>query len=103
MRLTKLICTLGPTSADRVDELVATGMDVARVNFSHGSDESRRAAVEAVRRAAEKAGRAIGVLADLSGPKIRLGELVKRKTLMFNGYGEHVAQMYEGMDLRKFY
>jgi sulfoxide reductase catalytic subunit YedY len=33
----------------------------------------------------------------------RLGELVKRKTLMFNGYGEHVAQMYEGMDLRKFY
>ena len=86
MRLTKLICTLGPTSADRVDELVAAGMDVARVNFSHGSDESRRAAVEAVRRAAEKAGRAIGVLADLSGPKIRLGELVNGAVTLERGH-----------------
>ena len=75
MRRTKLVCTIGPATIDRVDELVATGMDVARVNFSHGTAEQHASAVERVRAAADAAGRTVAVLADLSGPKIRLGDL----------------------------
>jgi len=75
-RRTKLVCTIGPATARRVPELVAAGMDVARLNFSHGTPASRDAGAEAVRQAATEAGRPVAVLADLSGPKIRLGELV---------------------------
>ena len=72
-RRTKLVCTIGPASVDRVDELVAAGMDVARVNFSHGTPERHARSVERVRAAADA--RPVAVLADLSGPKIRLGDL----------------------------
>ena len=75
MRATKLVCTIGPATIDRVPDLVAAGMDVARVNFSHGSHEEHARAVERVRVAARQAGRPVAVLADLAGPKIRLGEL----------------------------
>ncbi|MDQ4034887.1 MAG: pyruvate kinase [Chloroflexota bacterium] len=70
---TKLVCTIGPASADRVGELVAAGMDVARLNFSHGTDASRVAAAGAVREAGN--GR-VALMVDLPGPKIRLGALV---------------------------
>lgn len=69
------MCTLGPASAARVGELVDAGMDVARINFSHGTPADHAELVRAVRRASEEAGRPVGVLADLSGPKVRLGEL----------------------------
>jgi pyruvate kinase len=75
LRRTKLICTIGPASADRAAELVAAGMDVARINFSHGTEASHAAGVRAVRTAAFAAQRPVAVLADLAGPKIRLGEL----------------------------
>jgi pyruvate kinase len=75
LRRTKLVCTIGPASVERTDELVAAGMDVARVNFSHGEPEEHAHAVELVRRAAGAAGRALAVMTDLSGPKIRLGAL----------------------------
>ena len=75
MRRTKLVCTIGPATASRVDELVAAGMDVARLNFSHGTPDSLARAAGAVRSAAEAAGRTVALLADLSGPKIRLGEV----------------------------
>jgi pyruvate kinase len=75
VRATKLVCTLGPASEQRVGELVAAGMDVARINCSHGTREDHDRMVRAVRHAAGEAGRAVGVLADLSGPKVRLGEL----------------------------
>lgn len=76
-RRAKLVCTLGPATStpERVRALVGAGMDVARVNFSHGSLEEHAAALRQVRDAAEAAGRMVGVLADLSGPKVRLGEL----------------------------
>jgi pyruvate kinase len=74
-RRTKLVCTLGPASTARVGELAAAGMDVARINFSHGTPASRTASADAVRRAAAQVGRPIPILADLAGPKIRLGEL----------------------------
>jgi pyruvate kinase len=74
-RGTKLICTIGPATAPRVRELVAAGMDVARLNFSHGTAASRTAAARAVRTASATADRPVGILADLAGPKIRLGPL----------------------------
>jgi pyruvate kinase len=76
-RRAKLVCTLGPatSTAEAVRALVAAGMDVARVNFSHGTHDEHETAIREVRRAAADAGRVVAALADLSGPKVRLGEL----------------------------
>ena len=74
-RLTRLICTIGPASVGLIDELVAAGLDVARLNLSHGSDDERRVAVASIRRAAEAVGRTVAILADLPGPKVRLGRI----------------------------
>src|SRR5687768_13686732 len=74
-RRTKLICTIGPATATRVDALAAAGMDVARVNFSHGTAAEHAAAARAVTRAAAAEQRPLALLTDLAGPKIRLGEL----------------------------
>ena len=77
MRRTKIIATLGPASGSDVviSELIAAGVDVFRLNFSHGTHESHAAAIERVRRAAQSAGRIVALLQDLSGPKIRTGRL----------------------------
>jgi pyruvate kinase len=75
MRATKLVCTLGPASEERVADLIGVGMDVARINCSHGQREDHDRLLAAVRAAAGRAGAPIGVMADLSGPKIRLGDL----------------------------
>lgn len=76
-RRAKIVCTLGPasSSAERIRLLVDTGLDVARLNLSHGTHEDHRQAYLRVRRASDETGRAVGVLADLQGPKIRLGPL----------------------------
>ena len=84
-RRTKLVCTIGPASIDRVDELVAAGMDVARVNFSHGTPERHARSAERVRAAAIAAERSVAVLADLSGPKIRLGDLDEEEAELVPG------------------
>jgi pyruvate kinase len=74
-RRVKIVCTMGPATAspERMLGLVEAGMDVARMNFSHGSHEDHQQIYELVRTSAEQAGRAVAVLADLQGPKIRLG------------------------------
>lgn len=74
-RRTKIVCTIGPATAspDRIKELVQAGMDVARLNFSHGSQDDHKRVYEMVRQTADAEGRAVGILADLQGPKIRLG------------------------------
>jgi pyruvate kinase len=74
-RRVKIVCTMGPASAspERIRGLVEAGMDVARLNFSHGSHEDHQKMYELVREAANECGRAVAVLADLQGPKIRLG------------------------------
>ncbi|MGQ0575360.1 MAG: pyruvate kinase [Pseudonocardia sp.] len=74
-RRTKIVCTIGPATAspDRIRELVTAGMDVARLNFSHGNRDDHKRVYEMVRGAADAEGRAVGILADLQGPKIRLG------------------------------
>ena len=74
-RRTKIVCTLGPatSSPEQVNALVEAGMDVARLNFSHGAHEDHATAYRLVREASDRTGRAVAVLADLQGPKIRLG------------------------------
>lgn len=67
------MCTLGPASRERVGELIAAGMDVARLNFSHGSTAEHQQAARQVREVAQANGHIIGILADLPGPKVRLG------------------------------
>jgi pyruvate kinase len=77
MRRTKIIATLGPASADQsvIADLVAAGVDVFRLNFSHGTHDTHRAMFEAVRAACASAARHTAILQDLSGPKIRTGTL----------------------------
>jgi pyruvate kinase len=77
-RRAKIVCTLGPATAaaDRIRGLVEAGMDVARLNFSHGTHADHETVYHLVREAAGSTGRAVGVLADLQGPKIRLGRFV---------------------------
>ncbi len=74
-RRAKVVCTLGPASntVEGVQALVDSGMDVARLNLSHGTHDSHAELHSHVRRAGDIAGKAVGVLADLQGPKIRLG------------------------------
>jgi pyruvate kinase len=77
MRKAKIICTMGPASREEptLGRLVEAGMDVARLNFSHGTHDDHLRALTAVRKAAERAGRPVGVLLDLQGPKIRVGKI----------------------------
>ena len=74
-RRAKIVCTLGPAthSYEGVRALVYAGMDVARLNFSHGAYEQHAEAYRWVRQASDESGRGVGVLVDLQGPKIRLG------------------------------
>ncbi|MFC8921760.1 pyruvate kinase [Cellulosimicrobium sp. NPDC057127] len=75
MRRAKIVCTIGPAteSPEQLRALVDAGMDVARINRSHGSAEEHEAVYHGVRAAAEASGRSVAVLVDLQGPKIRLG------------------------------
>ena len=68
-RSTKIVATLGPASGnpERMRELVAAGVDVVRINFSHGTADDHRQRVDALRAAAHTAGRTVGVMADLQG------------------------------------
>ena len=74
-RRTKIVCTLGPACAGEVlDKLVAAGMNVARLNFSHGTLEEHASWIRRVRALSEAHGRPLAVLQDLAGPKLRIGE-----------------------------
>lgn len=77
MLRTKIVCTIGPatSSPEAIEGLVKGGLDMARINMSHGSHEHHRAAVGLIRDAARRAGRPVPILVDLSGPKIRVGDL----------------------------
>ena len=77
MRKAKIICTMGPACREEpvLSRLVEAGMDVARLNFSHGTHEDHLRALGNVRKAADNAGRPVALLLDLQGPKIRVGKL----------------------------
>ncbi len=87
MRKAKIICTIGPASRD-VDVLrgmMRSGMDVARLNFSHGNAETHRETVKRIRLAAKAENRPVAILVDLQGPKFRMGSIIESGVLVKEG------------------
>lgn len=76
---TKIVCTIGPASNsyEKIEKLIQGGMDVARLNFSHGSHEEHRQVIENIRQASLKTNEPVAILQDLGGPKIRIGKIEK--------------------------
>jgi pyruvate kinase len=91
-RRAKIICTIGPAcnSESAMRDLMRLGMDVARLNFSHGSHEEHARAIDRLRRAAKKEKRTVCILQDLQGPKIRTGRLKDHTPLLLKT-GSHVT------------
>src|SRR3954447_22210751 len=91
MRRTKIVATIGPASRDPevLLRMVQAGMDVARLNFSHGTAEEHAENVRLVRDAASRAGRPVAILQDLPGPKLRLGPLENDRVELT--VGDHVT------------
>ncbi|MFF4246583.1 pyruvate kinase [Streptomyces sp. NPDC001822] len=87
MRRSKIVCTLGPAvdSHEQLVALIEAGMSVARFNFSHGTHEEHQGRYDRVRKAAAETGRAVGVLADLQGPKIRLAKFAEGPVELVRG------------------
>lgn len=87
LRRTKIVATLGPASDTQavLEELISAGVDVVRMNFSHGSARDHIDRAERVRAAALACGRSVGILADLQGPKIRIGRFEKNKITLNKG------------------
>jgi pyruvate kinase len=87
VRRAKIVCTLGPavdTAAD-IRRLVEAGMDVARLNMSHGSHEDHQRRYDMVRQASDSTGHGVGIIADLQGPKIRLEKFAGGKAELATG------------------
>ncbi|MBN2871337.1 MAG: pyruvate kinase, partial [Halothiobacillaceae bacterium] len=87
MRRTKIVATLGPATdkPGMIEAIVRAGVDVVRLNFSHGSAEDHRTRARLVREEAARQGRTIGVLGDLQGPKIRIDRFVEGKVCLEEG------------------
>ncbi len=76
---TKIVCTIGPASESEevMIQMIAAGMNIARLNFSHGDFAGHKSVIERLRAAARKAGRRVAILADMPGPKIRIGQFAQ--------------------------
>lgn len=87
MRKTKIICTLGPASANEktISQMITAGMDVARLNFSHGTHEYHKESIELIKKVRQKMKAPVAILLDTKGPEIRLGNFEKGKTVLENG------------------
>ncbi|MCB1956967.1 MAG: pyruvate kinase, partial [Rhodocyclaceae bacterium] len=83
-RHTKIVATLGPSSssAEVLERMVHAGIDVVRMNFSHGTADDHIARAEAIRDASARVGRPVGILADLQGPKIRIGKFEEQRVTL---------------------
>ena len=84
MKKTKIICTLGPasTNSEVLQQMIEAGMNIVRLNFSHGTYEEHAARIQTVRETASKAGACIGIIADIQGPKIRIGSLANEPSIL---------------------
>src|SRR2546421_481323 len=91
-RRAKIVCTLGPSSSSEsaLRDLMGLGMDVARLNFSHGTHEEHARMIDRMRKVAEREGRTICILQDLQGPKIRTGRLKYRTPVALKS-GSHIT------------
>jgi pyruvate kinase len=87
MRSAKIVCTLGPATStyDQIKQLIESGMNVARLNMSHGEHAIHAESYATVRRAAKELNRGVGIVADLQGPKIRLGRFADGPVLLEDG------------------
>ena len=83
----KIVCTLGPSSNDydTIRSLILAGMDVARLNFSHGTHEAHQEVIGHLRKAALETGRICGIMLDLQGPKVRVGRFAEGQAMLENG------------------
>jgi len=86
-RATKIVATLGPASSDLVilEKMINAGVNVVRLNFSHGTAQDHIDRAEMVREAAQRAGREVAIMADLQGPKIRVGKFAEGRVMLENG------------------
>ncbi|MBA3902917.1 MAG: pyruvate kinase [Rhodocyclaceae bacterium] len=86
-RSTKIVATLGPSSseADVLTRMISAGVDVVRLNFSHGTHDDHRRRVDLVRDCVRRVGRTVGVMVDLQGPKIRVGKFAEGRIELRNG------------------
>ena len=86
-RATKIVITLGPASSDAamLEKMIAAGVNVVRMNFSHGKAEDHIKIAKLVREAAQRVGREVAIMADLQGPKIRVGKFAEGKVLLVTG------------------
>src|SRR5688572_27492043 len=86
MRQTKIIATIGPASAsdEIIEQLIRAGVDICRLNFSHGTHEAHAETFHRIRAAATRATKVVSILQDLSGPKIRTGRLQGRRPVELN-------------------
>ncbi|MCC5816616.1 MAG: pyruvate kinase [Leptospira sp.] len=84
---TKIVCTIGPATStkEKILQLIESGMDIARINFSHSNQDSHEKTFELLRECEQESGRPLGILADLQGPKIRTGKLEKSSIELVNG------------------
>ena len=87
MRKTKIVCTLGPASSedDIMRQMLLAGLDVARVNFSHGDHESHGEMIDRFRRVRDDLGKAAAVMLDTKGPEIRTGNFKEGKVMLEAG------------------
>lgn len=87
MRRTKIVATLGPATdtPEAIEAIIRAGVNVVRLNFSHGSPEEHMARAEMVRAMAAKVGRVVGILGDLQGPKLRISRFQNDKVILQNG------------------
>lgn len=85
LRKTKIVCTIGPASENRLEELMKTGMDVVRINFSHGSYPEQQEKFEKALDARKKAGKPVALLLDMQGPEVRTGMLEEAPALLKAG------------------
>src|SRR4051812_31171177 len=87
MRATKIVATLGPASSspEVMEAMIRAGVDVVRLNFSHGKAGDHSARATMVRECAKRAGREVAIMADLQGPKIRVGRFENNKALLEKG------------------
>lgn len=86
-RRTKIVCTLGPASSNEetIRAMIRAGMDVARLNFSHGTHSYHKKLIDRVRSASEAEGKRIAILLDLQGPKLRVGDVAGGEVLLHEG------------------
>ena len=84
---TKIVATLGPASSDPVllEQMILAGVTVVRLNFSHGKAQDHIDRAKLVRQAAKNVGREVAIMADLQGPKIRVGKFADGKVMLVNG------------------